>query len=262
MADSGGTPMQIEIAILSESGGRGYNEDACGHWNSDGLYCCVVSDGAGGHGGGDVASRLAVSSILGDFSGGSGMSPQAIAAALDRANLAVIEHQSDDRRLRHMHATATVLLVDTVSRRALWGHVGDSRVYCFRGGRVIVQTRDHSVLQSVIDGGVMDPVVLRNHPKRNVLLHALGSEDDFHTDVTPSALALREGDAFMLCTDGLWEYVEEPVMERTLVEADSPQDWLAMMQVELLRHAKPGHDNYSALAVWLGDHRDTTLIME
>jgi serine/threonine protein phosphatase PrpC len=251
----------MEIAVLSKCGGRDYNEDACGYWTSDALCCWVVCDGAGGHGGGDVASKLAVSSILKDFSNGSGMSPAAIERALERANRSVMEHQGDERRLRHMHATATVLLVDPAARRALWGHVGDSRIYCFRGGRVIVQTRDHSVLQSVIDGGVMDPVVLRNHPQRNVLLHALGSEEEFRAEVTESPLALREGDTFLLCTDGFWEYVEEPVMERALVQSASPNDWIAAMEAELLRHVKPGHDNYSAIAVWLGDQRETTVIM-
>lgn len=253
--------MKLEIAVLSRSGGRARNEDACGYWSSDRLCCCVVSDGAGGHGGGDVASKLAVSGILRDFSSGSEMSPGAIAAALERANRAVIEHQGDGRRLRDMHATATVLLVDTLARRALWGHVGDSRVYGFRAGRVMVQTKDHSVLQRVIDGGVMDPVALRNHPQRNVLLYALGSEDDFRSEVVPTPLALREGDAFLLCTDGLWEYVEEAVMERTLVHAASPEQWLAMMETAVLERARPGHDNYSAVAAWLGDPRETTLSM-
>lgn len=251
----------MEIAVLSKCGGREYNEDACGYWTSDTLCCWVVSDGAGGHGGGDVASKLTVSSILKDFSNGSGMSPAAIEQALERANRSVIEHQRDERRLRHMHATVTLLLVDPLAQRALWGHVGDSRIYCFRGGKVIMQTRDHSVLQSVIDGGVMDPVVLRNHPQRNVLLHALGSEEEFKAEVAQSPLALREGDAFLLCTDGLWEYVEEAAMERALVHAGSAQEWLDMMEAELLRHVKPGNDNYSAAAVWIGDHRETTVIM-
>jgi serine/threonine protein phosphatase PrpC len=189
------------------------------------------------------------------------MNAAAIARALERANRSVIEHQEDERRLRHMHATATILLVDPVARRALWGHVGDSRIYGFRGGRVMVQTRDHSVLQSVIDGGVVDPVVLRNHPQRNILLHALGSEEEFRAEVAQSSLGLREGDAFLLCTDGLWEYVDESAMERALVHSGSPQDWLGMMEAELLRHVKPGHDNYSAIAVWLGDQRETTVIM-
>ena len=61
--------MQMELATLSRRGGRNYNEDACGHWHSDSHLCCVVADGAGGHGGGDKASKLAVQFILGAFAG-------------------------------------------------------------------------------------------------------------------------------------------------------------------------------------------------
>lgn len=253
--------MELETAVLSRSGGRDYNEDACGYWTSEALCCWVLSDGAGGHGGGDVAAKLAVSSLLADFSQGGSLSSAAVAQALERANGAILGRQEQDRRLRNMHATATLLLVDRAARRALWGHVGDSRVYGFRSGRVIVQTHDHSVLQSVIDGGVLDPVLLRNHPQRSVLLHALGSADDFKSDVPATPLALREGDAFLLCSDGWWEYVEEAVMERALVSAESPQQWLELMEQHLRQQAKPGHDNYSAIAVWLGDHRETTVIM-
>ena len=253
--------MEIEIAVLSKPGGRQYNEDACGFWTSDSLCCAVVSDGAGGHGGGDVASKLVVSTILQDFSLDPQLSSAAILESLRHANRTIIEHQRDERRLRDMRATGTVLLIDQRTEAAQWGHVGDSRVYCFRGGMVFMQTRDHSVIQSVIDGGVGDVSLLRTHPHRNLLLYALGSEDDFVPSVAEVPLTVRDGDAFLLCSDGWWEFVEESAMERALGEAGSVQEWLDAMEAELLRCAKPGHDNYSAVAVWLGSRDETTVIL-
>ena len=253
--------MELETAVLSRQGGRDYNEDACGYWTSDSLGCWVLSDGAGGHGGGDVASKLAVSTILRDFSLAPCMSGAAILESLRHANRIVIEHQHDQRRLKDMRATAAVLLIDPSARTAMWGHVGDSRIYCFRGGVRLIQTRDHSVVQSVIDAGVVDPAFLRSHPQRNILLAALGSEEDFEPSVAAAPLALRDGDAFLMCSDGLWEYVEEDVMERRLGSTGSAQEWLKRMEEEVLHRARPGHDNYSAVAVWIGSPADTTITM-
>ena len=67
--------MQLELAILSRRGGRSYNEDACGHWHSDSHLCCVVADGAGGHGGGDRASKLAVQQLISAYAGDTDASP-------------------------------------------------------------------------------------------------------------------------------------------------------------------------------------------
>ena len=72
--------MQMELATLSRRGGRNYNEDACGHWHSDSHLCCVVADGAGGHGGGDKASRLAVQYILGAYAAAPEISPSRLPA--------------------------------------------------------------------------------------------------------------------------------------------------------------------------------------
>lgn len=119
-----------------------------GYWTSDDGCCWVVSDGAGGHGSGDVASRLVVSTgaapLLGPSAGGAGRGlepcsrPPTSVEAGEKTN----GNTRDD-----MHATAVVLLIDPRSGLAVWGHVGDTRIYLFRRGRVAYQTRDHSLVQ-------------------------------------------------------------------------------------------------------------------
>lgn len=253
--------MQMEIAVLSKPGGRSYNEDACGYWTSDSVCCWVLSDGAGGHGGGDYASSLVVKTILDDFSRAPYMSAAAIHEALRHANQTVIEHQHEERRLRDMRATVAVLLIDQNTRTAQWGHVGDSRIYCFRNGARLMQTRDHSVVQSIIDAGMVDASQLRSHPQRSVLLAALGSEEDFDPAVAAEPMSLQDGDVFLLCSDGLWEYVDEFTMERSLTHTTTPQAWLDVLETELARRADPRNDNYSALAIWLGSPEEITLTM-
>jgi serine/threonine protein phosphatase PrpC len=248
--------MQLELAILSRRGGRNYNEDACGHWHSDSHLCCVVADGAGGHGGGDRASKLAVQQIISAYSGSPSSSPEAVQRMIVDTNRAILDHRSDSEVTQNMHTTLVALFVDLETYSATWGHCGDSRLYVFRGGKVAAQTRDHSLVQSLVDGGLLTADKMRSHPQRSELLSALGvGEQDLQVSVSPSPWALQAGDVFLLCTDGVWEYVQEPDLEAALVSSASPHAWLDSLEKRVLTAAahKPRHDNFSALAVWVSD---------
>lgn len=252
--------MKLEIAALSKQGGRSHNEDACGYWTSDAGCCWVVSDGAGGHGGGDVAAKTVVSNILRDFATCPAVAPERISELILRANQAVLLEQATSQATRNMRATAAVLEIDNVTETATWGHLGDTRIYVFRGCRVLFQSRDHSVMQTMVDAGFGDAAMLRTHPQRSVLLAALGTTEEIRPAVHET-VALRDGDVFLLCTDGLWEYVDEAAMERLLAASLTAEYWLAALEAEVLAHAKRDHDNYSALAVWVGNPADATRII-
>ena len=252
--------MILDVALLSKPGGRSRNEDACGYWTSSGGCCWVLSDGVGGHGGGDVASKTVVSAILREFAAAPTVSPAAIPSLITRANDLLVREQKTRHELHDMRATAAVLMIDQRTLQVVWGHLGDSRIYCFRGGRVLAQSRDHSVMQSLVDAGYIDAAELRHHPQRSLLLYALGSTEPMQPSVTPQPLALRDGDVFLLCSDGLWEYVEEPAMEALLRDSLGADAWLAALERELLAHAKSDHDNYSAIAVRVGGSEDVTRI--
>jgi PPM family protein phosphatase len=242
--------MRLEISVLSKPGGRAVNEDAYGFWAGSGPCFCVLCDGAGGQGGGDVASKLAVSTALAWFQDQPECSGQAIAGAIAAANRAVMRQQGTERRLARMRATAVVLAVDPCARSAAWGHLGDSRLYLFRGRRLVVQTKDHSVVQNMVDAGYLKPGALRSADNRNLLFAALGQQENFEPAIADAAAALGDGDAFLLCTDGFWEYIAEDAMERALASSASAEAWLRAMETEVLAHAGADQDNYSALAVW------------
>jgi len=246
--------VQIELAIQSRRGGRNYNEDACGHWNSDRHLCCVVADGAGGHGGGDKASKLAVQHIITTYAGTPDETPDAIRRMISDADQTIIAHRADDASQRNMHSTVVAMFVDLDRNTAAWGHCGDSRLYAFRNGRVRMRTRDHSVVQSLVDGGLLTEDKMRSHPQRSELLSALGvGEEDLQVSVSDEPWRLQEGDVFLLCTDGLWEYVDDDQMEAALAAAASPHAWLQDLEQRVLVGAshKPRHDNFSALTVWV-----------
>ncbi len=256
--------MRLEISVLSKPGGRAANEDAYGFWAGGGVCFCVLCDGAGGQGGGDVASRLAVSTTLAWFQDSPVCSGAAIEAALGSANRAIMAQQGTETRLANMRATAVVLAVDPAHRTAAWGHLGDSRLYCFRKRRVVAQTKDHSVVQNMVDAGYLKAEDLRTADGRSALFAALGQEENFEPRIAEPTFTLADGDAFLLCTDGFWEYVDEAAMERELERALSAERWLRAMEAQVVERGGPQQDNYSAFAVWCseppgGGDNDTTL---
>jgi len=249
---------QVELAVLSRRGGRARNEDACGHWQSDRRLCCVVADGAGGHGGGDVASKLVVRHIIEQAS----LAPLArideVEDLLVDTNAQVRRHQTETGPTRDMRSTVVALFIDLPCHEAVWGHAGDSRLYLFREGLMLSHTRDHSVVQAMVDAGMLGPEQMRKHPRRSELHSALGGlAEDLIVSTSARPWRLQPGDAFLLCTDGLWEYVDEAEMCASLSQAIDPRSWLARLEQLVLEHAaeggKVGHDNFSGIAVWVGE---------
>lgn len=245
--------LALEVAILSETGGRKANEDACGHWHSVDELCCVLADGAGGHGGGAVAARMVVERMLQGFAERPTTGSRQLTDLVFDINRAVIDARVPDTERANMFSTVVGLVIDFVGHRAHWAHAGDSRLYWFRAGRVYARTRDHSLVQSLVDAGLLGPEEARRHPQRSELRSAIGTESDV-LEVSDSGepRVVEPGDVFLLCTDGLWEYVPDVSLEATLAAASSPSAWLGALEREVTvatRH-KTSHDNFTALTVW------------
>lgn len=245
--------LALEVALLSDRGGRKYNEDACGHWHSARHLCCVLADGAGGHGGGDIAARLAVQELIGRFSQQPSEGGADLGRLLRLTNDVLISQRVPGTARQDMHSTLVCLVIDYVGHRAHWAHAGDSRMYWFRDGRVLDRTRDHSLVQSLVDSGLLRPDEVRGHPKRSELRSALGIASELlEVSAADGGDEVHAGDVFLLCTDGLWEYLDDSVLERTLAAAPNPSAWIGELGAEVRRAAaeKASHDNFTALAVW------------
>ncbi|MCX9156600.1 protein phosphatase 2C domain-containing protein [Niveibacterium sp. 24ML] len=254
--------LELETAYFSDQGGRTRNEDACGYWSSDTGACWVVSDGAGGHGSGDVASRLVVSRILEWFSANPVVGSDRAVELLRGANDAVINAKRSGVTKDDMHATVALLMIDRARNEAIWGHAGDTRIYLFRDGAVAYCTRDHSLVQNLIDAGYGSTDMIRSHPQRSLLTSAIGSAESIELSVAGTPLQILSGDVFLMCTDGWWEYVDEQEMTRMLAQSSSPQHWLQLMSDSLRAKVSSGNDNFTAICVVVGssDPR-TTIIM-
>lgn len=252
--------LDLETAYLTDQGGRSRNEDACGYWSSDASACWVVSDGAGGHGSGDMASRLVVSRILEAFSANALVGSDRAVELLRSANEAVIHAKRSGATQDDMHATVAMLLIDRTRDEAIWGHAGDTRIYLFRDGKIVYCTRDHSLVQNLIDAGYGSTDMIRSHPQRSLLTSAIGSAESIELSVAGTPLTIQPGDMFLMCTDGWWEYVEESDMTRLLGSSTSPADWLQLMSDALRAKVNSGNDNFTAIAVRIGPDEPTTII--
>ncbi|WP_038204037.1 PP2C family protein-serine/threonine phosphatase [Xenophilus azovorans] len=258
--------MDIEIVTLSKPGGREYNEDVHGHWHNGHFVACLVADGAGGHGGGDVAAATARGSILGGYAAAPSLDGDALRQLLEQANLDVVARQAEGGKLAAMRSTVVFAAIDLEHEALMWAHCGDSRAYLFRGGAIVARTTDHSLVQQMVAGGMLDEEGARLHPQRNMLLSALGSVSDLPEISVSDRMRLQAGDVVLLCSDGVWEVLGDEGLVTTLHASRTPSQWIDELDAQIRARAKPGHDNYTALGLWVtageDDGDDTRLLPE
>jgi PPM family protein phosphatase len=194
----------------------------------DGARLLVVCDGMGGHEAGEVASEVACQRLV-EFISSSPQTdpPRAIYQAFMEANRAVLEAASS-RGVEGMGTTGVLAWV--TGTRCYVGWVGDSRLYHLRPGEPVDRSRDHTRVERMLSQGLLTPEEARNHPEAHVLVQALGGtphvQKSFKPEVWNEPLELRRGDVVLLCSDGLYDLIEDselhPLIEsldyRTAVE--------------------------------------------
>jgi serine/threonine protein phosphatase PrpC len=241
--------MRIDVSRFSDPGGRDYNEDSVADCEAFGaVRLFMVADGAGGQGGGDVASQTAVAAARAEFIGFPVFAPDTLRRCMARADEAIRAKQKNEPRLARMASTFVALMVNYQRRQVLMGNLGDSRCYVFRGDRVIAQSYDHSLVQRFVDAGLYPLEKLREHPKRNVLYASLGAnEEGVSPYLTETPIELQPGDGALLCSDGVWELLDDAVLGQLHATSATVESWRDRL-VSAVRQCMPaGHDNFSAV---------------
>ncbi len=237
--------LTVSLAALTQTGRRPCNEDAFGYWEGAGSVVAVLCDGAGGHGGGQEASRAAVTHVLEAFAVHPEVSLDALRWLLQGANGTVVAGQVAGTLTADMRTTIVVLLLDLYSGAALWAHAGDSRLYHWHDGRLLGRTRDQSLEQRLRDAG-LDASGARS----GQLTSALGSPEGFEFEILETPRMLASGDALLLCSDGLWSAFDDDSMARSVVGCSGVQAWLDRLEADVREADRSDQDNYSALAIW------------
>jgi serine/threonine protein phosphatase PrpC len=238
----------FETAMVTGVGGRPTQEDRADFCLAEEAGCWVIADGLGGHRGGEVASNAAVEAMLATFRRQPACRLDLLRRTFVAAEREILERQARDPSRHGMRTTAIVLLADATC--ALWGHIGDTRLYHFLDGRIAAQTRDHSILQVLVTAGQVRPEDVRGNENRNLLTRVLGQGKTGRPTFLGEAVAAHPDEAFLLCSDGFWEHVTEAEMELDWSAAEGrPALWLSIMEERIIAHATLAQDNYTALAV-------------
>jgi PPM family protein phosphatase len=248
--------MRLDAAAASDTGRvRALNEDAFACLPEAGLF--VVCDGMGGAAAGEVASQLAVESIVDAYAhnhgngdgDGYGPSTRRLRAAVEHANGVVYEQAALDDDHAGMGTTVVAVAID--ANVASVAHMGDSRAYLLQSGRFEALTRDHSLVEEEVRTGVLDRESSLYAAHQNVLLRALGAEANADVDV--SEVSLQPGDYLLLCSDGLTRTVSEAHMQNAIATLSDPQSICDRLVDDA--NANGGPDNVTVVVVRVEEGR-------
>jgi PPM family protein phosphatase len=210
-----------------------------------GLF--IVADGMGGHAAGEVASSMAVEIISRELPLNRKLEladvEAALAEALRRANDAIYRRTVEEVEKQGMGTTVSALYL--TGTKYVIGHVGDSRIYLMRNGEFRQITKDHSYVQEQVDAGLLTPEQARSHPYSNVITRCCGAMSDVEPDIMDGDL--REGDVFLLASDGLTAMLDDKRIEQIVRTPLSPSRIVAKLIAEA--NARGGVDNITAILV-------------
>lgn len=245
--------MNVEVAQASLLGGRRINQDRAAYARSDGSLLLVLADGMGGTPRGEVAAQRAVDRLLAAFRAAAAPRLADPAEFFRQAMTAAHEDiQAYAREHLLWNPPGTTCVACLVQEgTAYWAHAGDSRCYLLREGSVVARTRDHSLVQELLDQGVLpaaDPMLLA---ERGVLTNCLGGWEAPYVEIG-APVALRSGDVVLLCSDGLWGQLPEEEFAAALCDYPLEEAVAAVAQAAEMEGGAAS-DNVTLLAArWLG----------
>lgn len=224
---------------------RTNNEDV--FFIGESCYFCLVADGMGGAAAGEVASRIFSETAKSVFTGHDGRSEENTIARVQTtfklANDKILKHVERNPNDQGMGCTAELL---TFTRDSfIIGHVGDSRTYRLRNNALKQLTKDHSLVQEQLDQGLITQAEAQHHAMRNVILRAVGVNETVALDILKGKR--MPGDLFLMCSDGLTDMVEEPVLYEILSSENTLNEKTQAL-IELAKHAG-GKDNVTVVLV-------------
>src|SRR6266849_4362365 len=246
----------VEVAGLSDVGcQRENNEDSYSYWESpdDSFFMrlgrlAIVADGMGGCEGGQFASRIAVETVEQIYSNSADPGPQQrLLEGFREAHIRIQQKARENPGLHGMGTTLTAFAL--VGTHLYYAHVGDSRLYLLRAGKLRLVTRDHSLVSRLVETGIIRAEDADNHPQKHVLTAAVGIAEDIQPDFSAEPVMLEKSDILLLCTDGLWGQVSEPELEQVLASQAPPEACRSLVQ---LAKDHGGPDNITLQIARLG----------
>ncbi len=206
-------------------------------------YMLIVADGMGGHQAGEVASGMATDIVSHEyFKLNGGDVEKNLAKVLTLANKTIFEKASSSDTHKGMGTTCTVLVI--IDKAVYYAHVGDSRAYIQKGNAIVQITKDHTYVQELVSSGDITPEEAATHPKRNILTNAMGTKPDMRIDTGKCELTFENNDRLLLCSDGLYDYLNENELKEILF-SNTIKTAADIMITQA--KARGGHDNITVV---------------
>jgi serine/threonine protein phosphatase PrpC len=241
--------MPFETALASRQGDRRLNQDRGAARIRESAGLLLLADGLGGHPRGELAAQVFIDSLSAAFAQARGPIPDPgrfLERAMSRAHAEIVRAGEQEHPPVAPLTTAVACLVQ--QQRACWTHVGDSRLYLFRGGHRFLQTRDHSLVQEAIELGEWPEEARELHPLRNAVTRTLGGRSQAPVIEHPQEIDLQPGDTLLLCSDGLWSALPE---SRLLQLAAAPDLGEAVQEIarQAEQAGRPHSDNVTLVVL-------------
>ena len=198
---------------------------------------------------GDIASQLVCNSIKNMFDNAKKINKAFLPTAFAVAEKDLLKKQIDLDAQSKMKTTATAMVIN--GNKVFISHIGDTRLYLFRKRKIVFRTLDHSIPQMLCLAGEITENEIRYHPDRNSLMKVMGVDEEIKSE-NQKPIRIKKNDAFLLCSDGFWELIEDDTMCELLEQSCSVQEWLDKMSRCVLENGKGKNmDNNTAIAVWV-----------
>jgi protein phosphatase len=244
-----------DISILSEIGGRSYNQDYVMVSQKNGKYCIAVADGLGSYNGSEIASRVAVQYLVDWFNENCDSEDlfikSSVSSALMRAHEKIIEYKETDVSISSSCTTIAFVVSDNTT--SVMAHIGDTRIYEIKNGKILYRSKDHSLAQIAVERGEITADQISTHKDQNKLLRVLGSDYFVDADISTDFFPLSCGDGFVVCTDGLWEYVKDKEFEELFENKSTSSVKLEKLKKLHDERAEFGCDNFSVAVFVKGE---------
>jgi protein phosphatase len=242
----------LKVVVLSDMGNVRTNNEDTGMFFKvadeqvirEKGYLLMVADGMGGHQAGEVASRMAADIISREYfkQNTNGSIEKNLAKVFSLANKRIFEMASSQKSYTGMGTTCTALVV--LDHSIYFAHVGDSRAYLQKGENILQITEDHTYVQELVKSGDITAAEAAVHPKRNILTNAMGTKPDLRIDTGKFSLTFETNDRLLICSDGLYDYLNETEL-KDILRSNMLKNAAESMISEA--KARGGHDNITVV---------------
>jgi protein phosphatase len=233
------------LRFTSPGAEKKLNEDAVETAEINGGLLAVLCDGVGGDNGGDLAARIALKSALYFFSASENEDNlEKIKLAIEESNSFVLNHSSASAQQKNMATTLEILYLK--DNFVYWGHIGDSRIYHLKSKRLNQITKDHSLVQKLLDEGYLTHKQAADHPQKNVIIKALGDNQFIEPDLSKIRLNENEENKIFICSDGVTNLISNSELEKVLNSDDIEEIKTTLIKMIKLRGAR---DDYSFIII-------------